>query len=76
MAEQVNAQTPEAGYGLPILYFAIHGGAMLAERRLSLERRPRLARAWTTAWLVLPLPILFHPPFLRGVVWPLVGLCE
>jgi hypothetical protein len=25
-------------------------------------------------WLALPLPILFHRPFLRGVVWPLIGL--
>jgi hypothetical protein len=23
---------------------------------------------------VIPLPILFHQPFLRGCVWPLIGI--
>ena len=58
-----------AGYGLPTLYFLLHGALVAVERRY-----PRVAtRAWTVFWLVAPLPILFHPPFLRGVVWPLVG---
>jgi len=36
---------------------------------------PNIAsRAWALFWLIAPLPILFHPPFLRGIVWPLVGL--
>jgi len=64
----------KAGYGLPLLYFAIHGVVMLVEPRLGLDARPRIGRVWTTAWLVLPLPILFHEPFLRGVVWPLTGI--
>ena len=64
----------KAGFGLPLLYFAIHAVAMLVEPRLGLEKRPWLGRAWTTAWLLLPLPILFHPPFLRGIVWPLTGI--
>jgi hypothetical protein len=65
-----------AGFGLPLLYFGLHAVAMLAEGALgpTLERHPWLGRAWTVAWLVLPLPILFHPWFLDGVVWPLVGL--
>ena len=25
-------------------------------------------------WLLVPLPILFHRPFLAGVVWPLIGI--
>jgi alginate O-acetyltransferase complex protein AlgI len=29
-------------------------------------------RLWTVFWLVLPLPLLFHRPFLAGVVWPLL----
>ena len=64
----------KAGFGLPLLYFALHAIAMLVEPRLGLASKPWLGRAWTCAWLVLPLPILFHPPFLRGVVWPLTGI--
>jgi alginate O-acetyltransferase complex protein AlgI len=68
-----------AGFGLPLLYFAIHGILMLIERGLERAGRPihrhaSLGRAWTTLWLVAPLPILFHRPFLRGVVWPLLGI--
>ena len=59
-----------AGYGLPTLYFLLHGALVAVERRY-----PRVvSRPWTIFWLVAPLPVLFHPPFLRGVVWPLVGL--
>jgi hypothetical protein len=52
---------------------------MLIERGLERAGRPihrhaSLGRAWTTLWLVAPLPILFHRPFLRGVVWPLLGI--
>ncbi|MGZ8781078.1 MAG: hypothetical protein ACXW31_14245 [Thermoanaerobaculia bacterium] len=56
-------------FGMPTLYFLLHGVLVGLERRF-----PCLAsRAWTLFWLVAPLPILFHPPFLRGVVWPLVS---
>jgi len=68
-----------AGFGLPLLYFAIHGALMVGERGLEragrpIYRRAWLGRAWTTFWLVAPLPILFHRPFLRGVVWPILGI--
>ena len=33
-----------------------------------------LGFAWTAFWLLLPLQLLFHGPFLRGVLWPLVGI--
>lgn len=59
-----------AGYGLPTLYFLLHGALVGVERKA-----PHLAnRGWTLFWLIAPLPILFHRPFLEGVVWPLVGL--
>jgi len=66
------------GYGLPLSYFALHGLLRLAEHRLEraghpISRHAWLGRAWTLFWLVLPLPILFHRPFLAGVVWPLLG---
>lgn len=65
-----------AGYGLPFSYFALQALAMSGERRM--VERGRLAgargRLWTIAWLVLPAPILFHRPFLSGVIWPLIGM--
>jgi alginate O-acetyltransferase complex protein AlgI len=68
-----------AGYGLPMAYFALHGALMMIEGRLAragrpIDRVPWAGRAWTLGWLVLPLPILFHRPFLAGVAWPLIGM--
>jgi membrane bound O-acyltransferase family protein len=65
------------GFGLPLSYFALHGLLRLAEQRLEraghpVSRRAWIGRAWTLFWLVVPLPILFHRPFLVGVVWPLL----
>jgi len=57
-----------AGYGRPLLYFAIHGVLTQVER----ERGP-FGRAVTLLAVVLPLPLLFHRPFLQGVIWPLLG---
>jgi hypothetical protein len=67
-----------AGYGLPSLYFLLHGALVLVERSWArrgrpIESRGGAARLWTLLWLALPMPLLFHPPFLRGVVWPLLG---
>ena len=68
-----------AGWGLPLLYFLLHGALVLAEQGLERRGHPVevwgwKGRAWTLFWLLIPLPILFHPPFLRGVVWPIIGL--
>ncbi|MFL6198429.1 MAG: MBOAT family protein [Thermoanaerobaculia bacterium] len=66
------------GFGLPLCYFALHGLLRIAEQRLERAGHPMyrhawIGRTWTLFWLVLPLPILFHRPFLAGVVWPLLG---
>lgn len=68
-----------AGFGWPLLYFALHGVGMLIESRWSalaavIQSRPSIGRLWTLSWIVIPLPILFHQPFLRGCVWPLIGI--
>jgi Membrane bound O-acyl transferase family len=63
-----------AGFGGPLAYFLLHGGLVLAERVLRPERWGVIGRVWTAAWLVGPLPLLFHQPFLNSVVWPLVGV--
>jgi alginate O-acetyltransferase complex protein AlgI len=57
-----------AGYGRPLLYFAIHGALTQVERA-----RGPFGRALTLLAVVLPLPLLFHRPFLQGVMWPLLG---
>jgi hypothetical protein len=63
-----------AGFGLPTLYFLLQGTTVLLEnsklgKQLSLGRGYR-GRVFTLAIVFLPLPILFHPPFVRGVMAP------
>jgi len=58
-----------AGFGGPMLYFVIQGALVLAERR-----RSPFGRAWTLACVALPLPLLFHRPFLEGVIGPIIGI--
>lgn len=62
------------GYGGPSLFFAVQGGAILAERS-RLGRRIGLGRGWrgwlfTMGVLTAPAPLLFHRPFVVGVVVP------
>jgi alginate O-acetyltransferase complex protein AlgI len=67
----------KAGFGLPLLYFLIHGALVLIERELERTgRRIPIAatRTWAFVWLVGPLPLLFHRHFLAGVIWPLIGI--
>jgi alginate O-acetyltransferase complex protein AlgI len=66
-----------AGFGLPFLYFLMHGVLVLIEKSLARAGYPLEGwggRAWAFFWLVAPLPILFHRPFLAGVIWPLIGI--
>lgn len=51
------------GYGLCTLYFAIQAFGVFVERR-------HRSRALTGLFVLLPLPLLFHPPFLREVLLP------
>jgi alginate O-acetyltransferase complex protein AlgI len=62
----------QAGYGLPMSYFLLHGAATLIEPRI-VTPGTLPARIWTAAVVLIPLPVLFHPAFLRGIVWPLGG---
>ena len=66
-----------AGFGLPLAYFLLHGGLVLSERAFSRMGHPidgLAGRAWVFFWVLVPLPILFHRPFLAGVIWPLIGV--
>ena len=57
-------------------YFLLHGGLVLSERALSRAGHPLadFGRAWVFFWVLAPLPLLFHLPFLAGVIWPLIGM--
>jgi alginate O-acetyltransferase complex protein AlgI len=56
-----------AGFGGPLLYFVL-------QARNGRPLAGWAGRAWAILWLLAPLPLLFHRPFLAGVVWPLVGI--
>jgi alginate O-acetyltransferase complex protein AlgI len=49
----------------------LQGVLVLVEQRMQLGV---LARVWTLGWLVVPLPLLFHPWFIKGIVWPIASL--
>jgi hypothetical protein len=76
----------EAGYGLPMTYFAIHAGAMQLESRSSVVQRiirhEVLGHFWVITLLIAPMPLLFHSDFIQDVLIPLrtfllesVGFC-
>jgi hypothetical protein len=65
-----------AGFGLPSAYFALHALGVSIERWRRRVGRPVSGwsgRVWTLAWVILPLPLLFHGRFVEGVLWPLLG---
>jgi hypothetical protein len=76
MAISVPVQT---AYLLPMIYFLIHGLAMLAEEELAkkgfiLNQKPVTGRLWVLFWLLIPLPLLFHKYFLNEIIFPGLGL--
>ncbi|HLL53694.1 MAG TPA: membrane bound O-acyl transferase family-domain-containing protein [Myxococcaceae bacterium] len=64
------------GYGLPFCYFLIQTIGLRLERsrrlRPLLRRSGVLASAWTLGMVLLPSPLLFHPPLVRALVGPWV----
>ena len=67
----------QSGFGLPLLYFLLHGGLVLVERALTragVGFSGWRGRAWVMWWVLVPLPILFHHAFLAGVIWPMIGI--
>ena len=65
-----------SGYGLPFLYFIIQAVLILGVEKYIIKpdtgNFKRLL--WLLICLFLPMPILFHQPFIRGVVLPLVDI--
>jgi alginate O-acetyltransferase complex protein AlgI len=64
--ETVTSLPARGGWGLPTIYFLLHGGLVLLERRWGMR-----GRLWTAAAVLAPLPLLFHPWFVRAIVLPL-----
>jgi len=61
------------GHGLPTLYFLLQLVGVLAERRDSLKwvSRDRIVGwLYVFAFTVLPMPLLFHGPFIRNIIVP------
>lgn len=59
------------GYGLPTLYFLIQGVGILGERsRGGRALRGVRGRLYCAAIVLLPTPLLFHPPLIYGVMLP------
>ncbi|MGN6648271.1 MAG: wax synthase family protein [Cytophaga sp.] len=65
----------KTGYGLPFLYFVLHGFAMYAEDKSAAVKRITahsvFSHVWVFAWLMLPMPLLFHHTFIVEVAQPL-----
>lgn len=60
------------GWGLPTIYFILHGFAVLAEGLVLGKKAPKAVQiAWTWAWLLLPLPLLFTAQFRGAFIEPL-----
>jgi alginate O-acetyltransferase complex protein AlgI len=67
----------KAGLGLPLLYFLIHGLLMLVEKALEkkgliIGKNKWIGRGWVLFWLLLPMPLLFHKYFLKGIILPFI----
>ena len=65
----------KSGYGLPLLYFVIQGTVMYLESHVASIKKiitdKVASHLWVMAWLVLPLPLLFHKDFISLVLMPL-----
>ena len=62
------------GYGGPTVFFVLQALGMLAERSRTGRKiglgKGRLGWLCTMLLLVLPALLLFHPPFVEGIVVP------
>jgi len=65
----------QSGYGLPLLYFALHAFLMFAESKMKEIQKiivhPVWGHVWVMSWQILPLPLLFHKGFIDTVAKPL-----
>lgn len=67
--EAVVSVPAQGGWGGPTLYFLLQAAGIELGRRLRI-RRGLASRAWAFAFLIIPLGLLFHPPFVQRVMLP------
>jgi hypothetical protein len=72
--ETVISLPARGGWGGPTLYFLLHALGLALEKS-ALGRRCGLGHGvrgwiWTMLFAAAPLPLLFHPPFVRNVIAP------
>jgi alginate O-acetyltransferase complex protein AlgI len=75
--ESVISYPADAGYGGPTAYFAIQGLALLLERTVLLQKfmeSPLRGWCYTAVFVVGPVGLLFHAPFLTRVIVPFLEL--
>lgn len=63
------------GWGAPFLYFVVQGVLYTAEETVfpsDEDERPAPGRLWTYAAILVPLPLLFHAPFMTTFVVPVL----
>ena len=76
LLHELACSLPVAGcYCLPSCYFLLQAVAIWIERRLASQHRSLrgiFGRLWVYGWILLPAPLVFHAPFLRGLVMPLL----
>lgn len=75
--ELVVSLPARGGWGGPTLYFLLQGAGIAAEKspggkRLHLDRGIR-GWTWTFIFTAMPLPLLFHPPFVHRVILPFLS---
>jgi hypothetical protein len=64
-----------SGYGLPMIYFIVQAIVMQLEAKSSFVQKiighRILSHVWVMAFLILPMPLLFHSEFMLEVLEPL-----
>lgn len=73
--EAVISLPARGGWGGPTVYFLLQAAGIALGRRLRIPRG-LASRAWAFAFLLVPVGLLFHPPFVRAVMLPFFQTLE
>lgn len=72
--ESVISLPARAGWGGPTIYFLLQAAGLGVQRHRAVRRTwlttPLRDRLWTIVVIAVPVPLLFHRPFVEGVITP------